>query len=73
MFDECWGERVYVVVVVRVGAAFDVDEVLAFCAECLVGYKWSWVLEVVDVLLVLVIGKVFKRELRVCYMVVVVL
>jgi len=62
--DERWGERVHAVVVVRVGAPFDPDEVLAFCAQRLAGYKRPRTLEVVDGLPVSATGKVLKRELR---------
>jgi long-chain acyl-CoA synthetase len=62
--DDRWGERVHAVVVAVPGTTVDVDELLAFCAARLAGYKRPRSVEVVEALPLSATGKVLKRELR---------
>ncbi|WP_408609691.1 AMP-binding enzyme [Geodermatophilus chilensis] len=62
--DETWGERVHAVVVPAAGAAVTLDELRAFCADRLAGYKTPRSTDVVDALPLSPVGKVLKRELR---------
>ena len=62
--DETWGERVHAVVVPAAGATVTLDELRAFCAERIAGYKTPRSMELVDALPLSAAGKVLKRELR---------
>jgi long-chain acyl-CoA synthetase len=59
-----WGEAVHAVVVAAPGVDLDPDEVLAFCAGELAGFKRPRSLEVRDELPISGTGKVLKRVLR---------
>ena len=59
-----WGEAVHAVIVPAPGATVDPDEVLAFCATQLAGYKRPRTIEVLDALPISGTGKVLKRVLR---------
>ncbi|WP_448627688.1 long-chain-fatty-acid--CoA ligase [Geodermatophilus sp. URMC 64] len=62
--DETWGERVHAVVVPATGATVTLEDLRAFCAERIAGYKTPRSLEIVDGLPLSAAGKVLKRELR---------
>ena len=62
--DERWGERVVAVAVERTGEALDPDEVVAWCAGRLAGFKRPRQVLVVDALPTNASGKVLKREVR---------
>jgi len=62
--DDTWGERVHAVVVPAAGAAVTLEELRAFCADRIAGYKVPRSMDVVDALPVSAAGKVLKRALR---------
>jgi len=62
--DETWGERVHTVVVPIAGATVTLDDLRAFCADRIAGYKAPRSMEVIDALPLSAAGKVLKRELR---------
>jgi acyl-CoA synthetase (AMP-forming)/AMP-acid ligase II len=62
--DETWGERVHAVVVPAAGATVTLEELRAFCADRIAGYKVPRSMDVVDALPVSAAGKVLKRALR---------
>jgi acyl-CoA synthetase (AMP-forming)/AMP-acid ligase II len=62
--DETWGERVHAVVVPAADAAVTLEELRAFCADRIAGYKVPRSMDVVDALPVSAAGKVLKRALR---------
>lgn len=62
--DETWGERVHAVVFPVAGATVTLDDLRAFCADRIAGYKAPRSMEVVDALPLPAAGKVLKRELR---------
>ncbi|MGY1620234.1 long-chain-fatty-acid--CoA ligase [Geodermatophilus sp. SYSU D00691] len=62
--DETWGERVHAVVVPAAGAAVTLEELRAFCAGRIAGYKTPRSMETVEQLPLSAAGKVLKRELR---------
>ena len=62
--DETWGERVHAVVVPVARATVTLDDLRAFCADRIAGYKAPRSVEVVDALPLSAAGKVLKRELR---------
>ncbi len=61
--DEEWGERLAAVVVPRAGSPLSADEVLAFAAERLAGYRRPEVVVFADELPRNVMGKLVRREL----------
>jgi acyl-CoA synthetase (AMP-forming)/AMP-acid ligase II len=65
--DQVYGERVHAVVVPTAGQTVTLDELRAFCADRIAGYKTPRSLEVVDALPISAAGKVLKRELRTPY------
>jgi acyl-CoA synthetase (AMP-forming)/AMP-acid ligase II len=65
--DDVYGERVHAVVVPTAGQTVTLDELRAFCADRIAGYKTPRSLEVVDALPISAAGKVLKRELRTPY------
>ncbi len=62
--DDTWGERVHAVVVLKSGAALELDELQDFAREQIAGYKIPRSMSVVDALPVSAAGKVLKRDLR---------
>ena len=62
--DDTWGERVHAVVVPAAGATVTLEELRAFCADRIAGYKVPRSMDVVDALPVSAAGKVLKRALR---------
>ena len=62
--DDTWGERVHAVVVPAAGATVTLEELRAFCADRLAGYKLPRSMDVVDALPLSPVGKVLKRQLR---------
>lgn len=63
--DEQWGERVHAVVVLKQGAALDLESLKGFCREQIAGYKCPKSIDVRgDALPRSAAGKVLKRELR---------
>ncbi|MDG5485495.1 AMP-binding protein [Mycolicibacterium gadium] len=62
--DDTWGERVHAVVVLRDGAAVDLDDLRAHCRPLIAGYKCPRGLTVLDALPLTPTGKVLKRQLR---------
>ncbi len=62
--DEYWGEAVHAVVVPTAGAKVGGDELIAYCAESLAGYKKPKAVEFVESLPVSAYGKVLRREVR---------
>ena len=62
--DETWGERVHAVVGPAADATVTRDELRAFCAERLAGYKAPRSMELIDALPLSAAGKVLKRQLR---------
>jgi acyl-CoA synthetase (AMP-forming)/AMP-acid ligase II len=65
--DDVYGERVHAVVVPTAGQTVTLDELRAFCADRIAGYKTPRSVEVVDALPISAAGKVLKRELRTPY------
>ena len=66
--DPEWGEVVAAFVVAREGAAIDIGELVAHCAERIAGYKKPRVLRVVEELPRNHVGKVTKHILRDAYL-----
>jgi len=62
--DAKWGESVKAVVQLRPGAAASEDELVAFCAERLAGYKKPRFVDFVDELPRDAAGKLLKRAIR---------
>ena len=62
--DSLWGEAVKAVVELKPDAAWDLDEVLAFCRERLGAMKTPRSIDVWDQLPRSTVGKVLKREIR---------
>jgi acyl-CoA synthetase (AMP-forming)/AMP-acid ligase II len=62
--DDKWGERVHAVVVLRSGAALELDELQRFARDQIAGYKIPRSMSIVDALPVSAAGKVLKRDLR---------
>lgn len=62
--DEEWGESVKAVVQLRAGATITADELVAFCAERLAGYKKPRSIDFVDELPRDAAGKLLKRRIR---------
>ena len=62
--DEKWGESVKAVVQLRAGAAATGEELIAFCAERLAGYKKPRSIDFVDELPRDAAGKLLKRTIR---------
>jgi fatty-acyl-CoA synthase/long-chain acyl-CoA synthetase len=62
--DEQWGESVKAVVQLRRGATDSAQELIAFCAERLAGYKKPRSLDIVDDLPRDPAGKLLKRKIR---------
>jgi acyl-CoA synthetase (AMP-forming)/AMP-acid ligase II len=60
--DETWGERVAAAVVTRTSA--DTDEILAFCADRLAGFKRPRAIEIWPDLPTSPVGKSLRREVR---------
>jgi acyl-CoA synthetase (AMP-forming)/AMP-acid ligase II len=60
--DQTWGERVAAAVVTR--SSVDTDEILAFCADRLAGFKRPRVIEVWPDLPTSPVGKSLRREVR---------
>jgi acyl-CoA synthetase (AMP-forming)/AMP-acid ligase II len=60
--DETWGERVAAAVVTRTPA--DTDEILAFCADRLAGFKRPRAIEIWPDLPTSPVGKSLRREVR---------
>ena len=65
--DEQWGESVRAVVQLRADMRATADELIAFCAERLAGYKKPRSVEFVDELPRDAAGKLLKRKLRDAY------
>jgi len=61
--DAVWGEIIAAVVLLREGAALDLDQLRDWCADRLSGYKQPRRLVVQDVLPRNAMGKVLKPEL----------
>jgi acyl-CoA synthetase (AMP-forming)/AMP-acid ligase II len=61
---EQWGESIHAVVQRTSGATVTADELIAFAAERLSGYKKPRSIEFVDALPISATGKILKRELR---------
>jgi acyl-CoA synthetase (AMP-forming)/AMP-acid ligase II len=62
--DEQWGESVKAVVQLREGASVSGDELIAFCATRLAGYKKPRTVDFVDELPRDAAGKLLKRKIR---------
>ena len=62
--DEDWGESVKAVVQLRAGAQATAQELIAFCAERLAGYKKPRTIDFVDELPRDAAGKLLKRAIR---------
>ncbi len=62
--DEKWGERVHAVVVLRVGATLNSEDVMNHCRTLIAGYKCPRSVEFVDALPLSAVGKVLKTEIR---------
>jgi acyl-CoA synthetase (AMP-forming)/AMP-acid ligase II len=62
--DGIYGERVHAVVVLKPGAALELDELRQHCARAIAGYKCPRSMEIVDALPLSAMGKVLKSELR---------
>jgi acyl-CoA synthetase (AMP-forming)/AMP-acid ligase II len=62
--DEKWGESVKAVVQLRAGATATEEELIAFCAERLAGYKKPRSIDFVDELPRDAAGKLLKRTIR---------
>jgi acyl-CoA synthetase (AMP-forming)/AMP-acid ligase II len=65
--DQVYGERVHAVVVPAAGHTVTLDDLRAFCADRIAGYKTPRSIEVVEALPLSAAGKVLKRELRTPY------
>ncbi len=62
--DEQWGESVKAVVELRAGAGASADDLIAFCAESLAGYKKPRTVDFVTELPRDAAGKLLKRAIR---------
>lgn len=62
--DEKWGEAVKALVVLKPGAALDVEALLEFARQRIAGYKLPKSIDVLDALPRNASGKVLRRELR---------
>jgi len=62
--DDRWGEVVKAVVVRRPGSELDAEELIAWCADRIAGYKRPRSVDFVDALPRNPTGKVLKKELR---------
>jgi len=62
--DEQWGESVKAVVQLRPGATVTGEELIAFCAERLAGYKKPRSIDFVDAVPRDAAGKLLKRKIR---------
>ena len=62
-----WGESIHAVVTLKPGAAATSDELIAFTAERLAGFKKPRSLDIVDELPISGTGKILKKELRARY------
>ena len=62
--DEKWGEAIHAVVTLRPGVDATGDDLIAFAAERLAGFKKPRSLEIVDELPISGTGKVLKKDLR---------
>ncbi len=62
--DDEWGESVKAVVQLRPGASVSADELIAFCAERLAGYKKPRSVDFVEELPRDAAGKLLKRKIR---------
>jgi len=62
--DDQWGESVKAVVQLRAGASATAEELIAYCAERLAGYKKPRSVEFVDLLPRDAAGKLLKRAIR---------
>jgi acyl-CoA synthetase (AMP-forming)/AMP-acid ligase II len=60
--DETWGERVAAAVVTR--SSVDADEIVAFCADRLAGFKRPRAIEIWPDLPTSPVGKSLRREVR---------
>jgi long-chain acyl-CoA synthetase len=65
--DAEWGESVKAVVQLRPGMTATADELIAFCAERLAGFKKPRTVDFVDVLPRDAAGKLLKRAIRAPY------
>ncbi|WP_424533986.1 class I adenylate-forming enzyme family protein [Sphaerisporangium viridialbum] len=61
---ETWGEAIHAIVRLRDGSALTEDELIAFAAGRLSGYKKPRSVEFVDALPISATGKILKKELR---------
>lgn len=61
---ETWGEAIHAIVRLRKGSALTEDELIAFAAGRLSGYKKPRSVEFVDALPISATGKILKKELR---------
>jgi long-chain acyl-CoA synthetase len=66
--DESWGEATNAVVVLKPGVEAAAEELMAFCARRMAGYKKPKSIHFVDELPKSAYGKVLKRELRAQYL-----
>ena len=66
--DESWGEATNAVVVLKPGVEAAAEELMAFCARRMAGYKKPKSIHFVDGLPKSAYGKVLKRELRAQYL-----
>ncbi len=62
--DDDWGESVKAIVQLRNGASASADELIAFCADRIAGYKKPRTVDFVDELPRDAAGKLLKRRLR---------
>jgi acyl-CoA synthetase (AMP-forming)/AMP-acid ligase II len=65
--DAYWGEAVHAVVVPKSGAALTAQDIIAFCAGHMAGYKKPKAVDFVAELPVSGYGKVLRREVRDVY------
>ena len=62
--DVDWGERVRAIVVAKIGATIDEEEVMAYCKDRMASFKKPESVVVVEELPRNPLGKVLKRVLR---------
>ncbi|MGE3621679.1 MAG: AMP-binding protein [Acidimicrobiia bacterium] len=61
---EVWGEAIHAVVTLKAGTSATEEELMAFAAERLAGFKKPRSIEIVEALPISGTGKILKRELR---------
>ncbi len=62
--DEGHGEEIKAYVILKQGQSVGEDELIAWCRDCMAGYKYPRIIEIRETLPMTATGKILKRELR---------